>query len=171
MALVVGFLSLIAEELWLVLPASPYFSSISSFCVIVSCIFFGGAIAFAMVWAEFSVIQETSALTFMVAGTFKEIVTGQSLPDEFWYNNVTLTTNILVLRKDFYMLYELPLEHASLALNCMPFWRDDMHMHSFEKHLLPCSYLGCYLPGRRFWFCQCNRFSCAGVWSRSFQLF
>lgn len=28
------------------------------------------------VWTEFKVIQETSALTFMVAGTFKEIVTG-----------------------------------------------------------------------------------------------
>jgi hypothetical protein len=29
-----------------------------------------------MVWTEFTVIAETSALTFMVAGTFKEIVTG-----------------------------------------------------------------------------------------------
>ena len=29
------------------------------------------------VWTEFKVIQETSALTFMVAGTFKEIVTGE----------------------------------------------------------------------------------------------
>ena len=28
------------------------------------------------VWTEFKVIQETSALTFMVAGVFKEIVTG-----------------------------------------------------------------------------------------------
>jgi hypothetical protein len=36
----------------------------------------GGVIAFAMVWTEFKVIQETSALTFMIAGTFKEIVTG-----------------------------------------------------------------------------------------------
>lgn len=79
MALVVGFLSLAAEELWLVLPTSAYFASVGSFCIAVSCIFFGGAIAFAMVWTEFSVIQETSALTFMVAGTFKEIVTGDPL--------------------------------------------------------------------------------------------
>ena len=33
-------------------------------------------IAFLMVWTEFTVIAETSALTFMVAGTFKEIITG-----------------------------------------------------------------------------------------------
>lgn len=40
-------------------------------------IIFGGAvIAFAMVLAEFALIANTSALTFMVAGTFKEIVTG-----------------------------------------------------------------------------------------------
>ena len=76
MALVVGFSSLIAEELWLVLPASPYFTSPVSLCITASCVMFGGCIAFLMVWAEFSVIQETSALTFMVAGTFKEIVTG-----------------------------------------------------------------------------------------------
>ena len=37
----------------------------------------GGVIAFLMVWVEFMVIAETSALTFMVAGTFKEIVTGR----------------------------------------------------------------------------------------------
>jgi len=29
-----------------------------------------------MVWVEFTVIAQTSALTFMVAGTFKEVVTG-----------------------------------------------------------------------------------------------
>ena len=76
MALVVGFSSLIAEELWLILPVSPYFTSLKSICITASCVMFGGSIAFLMVWAEFSVIQETSALTFMVAGTFKEIVTG-----------------------------------------------------------------------------------------------
>ena len=79
MALVVGFSSLAAEELWLVLPASPYFTSPVSLCITASCVMFGGCIAFLMVWAEFSVIQETSALTFMVAGTFKEIVTGNLL--------------------------------------------------------------------------------------------
>lgn len=76
MALVVGFTSLVAEELWVVLPGSPYFSSPVALCITASCVLFGGCIAFLMVWAEFSVIQETSALTFMVAGTFKEIVTG-----------------------------------------------------------------------------------------------
>ena len=79
MALVVGFTSLIAEELWLILPSSPYFTSAVSLCITASCVMFGGSIAFLMVWAEFSVIQETSALTFMVAGTFKEIVTGRRI--------------------------------------------------------------------------------------------
>lgn len=72
-------MSLIAEQLWVVLPASPYFSSLTALGVTASCILFGGLIAFLMVWVEFTVIQETSALTFMVAGTFKEIVTGGAL--------------------------------------------------------------------------------------------
>lgn len=38
------------------------------------------------VWTEFKVIQETSALTFMVAGTFKEIVTGR------WHSDTHITT-------------------------------------------------------------------------------
>lgn len=77
MALTVGFTSLVAEELWLVLPDSAYFTTPGALLVTFSCVMFGGTIAFLMVWAEFSVIQETSALTFMVAGTFKEIVTGK----------------------------------------------------------------------------------------------
>lgn len=77
MAITVGLMSLVAEQLWVVLPASPYFTSPTAICVTVSCVLFGGLIAFLMVWVEFSVIQETSALTFMVAGTFKEIVTGE----------------------------------------------------------------------------------------------
>ena len=36
----------------------------------------GAIIAFLMVWTEFKVIKETSALTFMIAGTVKEVVTG-----------------------------------------------------------------------------------------------
>lgn len=77
MCVTVGFMSLVAEKLWIVLPKSPYFASWPAILVTSSCILFGGSIAFCMVWVEFAVIQETSALTFMVAGTFKEIVTGQ----------------------------------------------------------------------------------------------
>jgi len=80
MALVVGLMSLVAEKLWLVIPASPYFTSATALMVTAACIFFGAWIAFLMIWVEFSVIQETSALTFMVAGTFKEIVTGPPPP-------------------------------------------------------------------------------------------
>lgn len=79
MAVTVGCMSLVAERLWVVLPASPYFASGAALGVSASCILFGGLIAFLMVWVEFTVIQETSALTFMVAGTFKEIVTGMIL--------------------------------------------------------------------------------------------
>ena len=76
MALTVAVMSLAAERLWAVLPHSPYFDSLESLGVTFVLMLFGGTIAFFMVWTEFTVISETSALTFMVAGTFKEIVTG-----------------------------------------------------------------------------------------------
>lgn len=72
-------MSLMIERLWLVLPGSPYFDSIQSLLTTTMIMLFGGTIAFFMVWTEFTVIAETSALTFMVAGTFKEIVTGLSI--------------------------------------------------------------------------------------------
>ncbi|KAK9866313.1 hypothetical protein WJX84_011708 [Apatococcus fuscideae] len=75
MALTAGACSLATEQLWYTLPRSPYFASPSHLLVTGLVILFGGAIAFLMVWTEFTVIAETSALTFMVAGTFKEIVT------------------------------------------------------------------------------------------------
>ena len=78
MAITVGFMSLLVERLWVVIPVSPYFSSLASLSITVACVLLGGLIAFLMVWVEFTVIAETSALTFMVAGTFKEIVTGNS---------------------------------------------------------------------------------------------
>ena len=84
MAITVGFMSLVAEQLWNVIPASPYFASVEALGVTACCILFGGLIAFLMVWVEFSVIAETSALTFMVAGTFKEIVTGEVFPLSWW---------------------------------------------------------------------------------------
>lgn len=80
MSVTVLLMSLVVEQLWKVLPGSPYFGSASA-CGITFCIMvLGGLIAFLMVWVEFKVIQETSALTFMVAGTFKELVTGEALP-------------------------------------------------------------------------------------------
>ncbi len=79
MALTAGVCSLATEQLWTTLPKSPYFASPSHLLVTSLIILFGGAIAFLMVWTEFTVIAETSALTFMVAGTFKEIVTGKMM--------------------------------------------------------------------------------------------
>jgi solute carrier family 35 protein C2 len=79
MSITVAGMSLCIERLWKVLPNSPYFDSLQSLCTTVMLMLFGGTIAFLMVWTEFTVIAETSALTFMVAGTFKEIVTGALL--------------------------------------------------------------------------------------------
>ena len=76
MSLTVLVMSLLVERLWSVLPTSPYFVSLDSLGLTAAIMAFGGIIAFVMVWTEFAVIQQTSALTFMVAGTFKEIVTG-----------------------------------------------------------------------------------------------
>lgn len=75
MALTVGAVSLAAERLWVALPGSPYFDSAPSALLTLALVAGGALIAFAMVWVEFTVIKATSALTFMVAGTFKEIVT------------------------------------------------------------------------------------------------
>ena len=75
MAATVALVSLLAERLWVVLPHSPYFDSFDSLMLTLGLVSGGAAIAFAMVWVEFTVIKLTSALTFMVAGTFKEIVT------------------------------------------------------------------------------------------------
>ena len=80
MSITVLIMSLVVERLWVVLPRSPYFDSASSLAVTSGLMLFGGLIAFTMVWVEFTVIAETSALTFMVAGTFKEFVTGVLLP-------------------------------------------------------------------------------------------
>lgn len=75
MGVVLAILSIAFEKLWIVLPQSPYFSSWQHGILTVGILSIGGIIAFAMVWAEFMLISNTSALTFMVAGTFKEIVT------------------------------------------------------------------------------------------------
>lgn len=75
MGSVLALVSIAFEKLWNVLPNSPYFSSWRHGIVTMGILSIGGVIAFAMVWAEFMLISNTSALTFMVAGTFKEIVT------------------------------------------------------------------------------------------------
>eukprot|EP00803_Ostreobium_quekettii_P001878 evm.model.scf_188.11 EVM.evm.TU.scf_188.11 scf_188:101557-108626(-) len=74
MATSVLALSLLTENLE-DLPASPYFHTFDH--TVKSAAIMGGlgAVAFLMVWTEFKVIAETSALTFMVAGTLKEVVT------------------------------------------------------------------------------------------------
>lgn len=76
MGLTLLLLSLAHERLWVRLPASPYFASFWMVLATLGIIAAGALIAFAMVVAEFALIANTSALTFMVAGTFKEIVTG-----------------------------------------------------------------------------------------------
>jgi solute carrier family 35 protein C2 len=68
-------LSLGHEKLWETLPTSPYFETLSHALLTGVIMLIGGLIAFLMVWSEFALIANTSALTFMVAGTFKEILT------------------------------------------------------------------------------------------------
>lgn len=67
--------SLCTEHLWKTLPDSTYFSSGWNTCLTLFILLGGGVIALCMVLAEFTLIANTSALTFMVAGTFKEVVT------------------------------------------------------------------------------------------------
>ena len=78
MGITLGVLSLGFERLWDTLPASPYFETPGHVALSGVIMLFGGLIAYMMVWAEFTLIANTSALTFMVAGTFKEIVTGRA---------------------------------------------------------------------------------------------
>jgi solute carrier family 35 protein C2 len=67
--------SLCTEKLWVSLPQSAFFATGWNTFVTSLVLMAGGIIALCMVWAEFTLIANTSALTFMVAGTFKEIVT------------------------------------------------------------------------------------------------
>ena len=76
MSITVAIMSLAFERLWVVIPGSPYFDSLESLGFTLLIMLCGGVIAFFMVWTEFAVIANTSALTFMIAGTFKELVTG-----------------------------------------------------------------------------------------------
>ncbi|KAG2496800.1 hypothetical protein HYH03_005207 [Edaphochlamys debaryana] len=75
MSITVLVFSLAWEELWDVLPNSPYFEGLEHSMLTLLVIAAGAVIAFLMVWTEYQVIKETSALTFMIAGTVKEVVT------------------------------------------------------------------------------------------------
>jgi solute carrier family 35 protein C2 len=75
-SITVGTLSLLVEQPWN-LPQSPYFQDLYHSGITFGIMAMGGMIAFLMVWAEFQVISFTSALTLMIAGTFKELVTGE----------------------------------------------------------------------------------------------
>ena len=76
MSVTVLLMSLMVEQLWVTLPGSPYFASPAHVGLTALILCVGAVLAFMMVWVEFTVIAQTSALTFMVAGTFKEVVTG-----------------------------------------------------------------------------------------------
>eukprot|EP00873_Tetraselmis_striata_P009309 jgi/Tetstr1/429573/TSEL_019473.t1 len=75
MCLTVTIMSLTTEDIGNMFAHSIYFATPHNALISMTLVFLGACIAFFMVWAEFKVIQETSAVTFMVAGTFKEVVT------------------------------------------------------------------------------------------------
>eukprot|EP00892_Ulva_mutabilis_P004910 jgi/Ulvmu1/2791/UM140_0021.1 len=68
-------LSLASEPLIHIVRTNIYFSSAPHLLLSLALISVGAFIAFFMVLVEFMLISSTSALTFMVAGVFKEIVT------------------------------------------------------------------------------------------------
>jgi drug/metabolite transporter (DMT)-like permease len=67
--------ALFFEPLVATIRSSIYFSSAAHLGVTLALVAASAVLAFAMVWVEFALIATTSALTFMVAGVFKEIVT------------------------------------------------------------------------------------------------
>lgn len=75
MCAALALLSAVVERPWGVLAQSTYFSSAWHVFVTFAVVSLGALIAFVMVWTEFALIASTSALTFMVAGTFKEVFT------------------------------------------------------------------------------------------------
>ena len=75
MAVTSGTLSLLFEPVWSAVHTSIYFASLLNVGITALLVVLSAVLAFAMVWTEFALIATTSALTFMVAGVFKEIVT------------------------------------------------------------------------------------------------
>ena len=90
MGLTMVALSLAHERLWATLPGSPYFQTLDDGALSLGIVLVGAVLAFSMVWAEFQLISNTSALTFMVAGTFKEIFTGEPLPGCSFFRSLLL---------------------------------------------------------------------------------
>eukprot|EP01024_Parvocaulis_polyphysoides_P041540 TRINITY_DN38103_c1_g1_i1.p1 TRINITY_DN38103_c1_g1~~TRINITY_DN38103_c1_g1_i1.p1 ORF type:complete len:352 (+),score=28.12 TRINITY_DN38103_c1_g1_i1:42-1058(+) len=75
MAITTFFISLVSEpQLWH-LSSYTYFDSFASLVFTSMLLIVGGSVAWCMVWAEFKVIQQTSSLTLIIAGTFKELFT------------------------------------------------------------------------------------------------
>jgi hypothetical protein len=68
-------MSFFFEPLLHIFQTSIYFESVENLAITVGLISVGALFAFFMVLVEFILISTTSALTFMVAGVFKEIVT------------------------------------------------------------------------------------------------
>ncbi len=77
MSVTVMVLSLLWEQLWVTLPRSSYFESLWQTGVSMALILAGAILAFLLVWTEYRMIKETSALTFMIAGTCREMLTGE----------------------------------------------------------------------------------------------
>ena len=72
---IVLFFSAIIEKPWTLIGKSAYFSSSADLMLTGGFITFSGTIAFLMVLAEFVLVAETSAVTFTVAGSLKELLT------------------------------------------------------------------------------------------------
>mmetsp|Transcript_3811 Transcript_3811/g.6513 ORF Transcript_3811/g.6513 Transcript_3811/m.6513 type:complete len:460 (+) Transcript_3811:186-1565(+) len=72
---IVLFFSFIIERPWTLIGKSAYFSSFGDFMLTSGFILFSGTVAFVMVLAEFVLVGETSAVTFTVAGSLKELLT------------------------------------------------------------------------------------------------
>jgi hypothetical protein len=75
MAATAALMSLLAEPLRDTVAHSVYFADAHNLGITLSIIFIGAIFAFSMVLVEFVLISRTSALTFMVAGVFKEVLT------------------------------------------------------------------------------------------------
>eukprot|EP01025_Chloroclados_australasicus_P014241 TRINITY_DN16673_c0_g1_i1.p1 TRINITY_DN16673_c0_g1~~TRINITY_DN16673_c0_g1_i1.p1 ORF type:complete len:441 (+),score=42.80 TRINITY_DN16673_c0_g1_i1:167-1489(+) len=75
MAFTTLFLALTTErDIWS-LGSSRFFSSLDASMITFVILSVGGLVAWVMVWTEFKVIQQTSSLTLIIAGTFKELFT------------------------------------------------------------------------------------------------
>jgi len=72
---IVLFFSMVVERPWQLLGKSAYFSSAGDLMLTTGFIVFSGTITFLMVLAEFVLVAETSAVTFTVAGSLKELLT------------------------------------------------------------------------------------------------